>query len=92
LPEVKLLMNVHKESKIDRYVVKPALVGGVAYGMSTAVLPRVMDEAWNKTLNFSPGGIVSKITGMESVSVPVAVGLATMLGSMLAEWTHEAVK
>jgi hypothetical protein len=79
------------ESTMDRYVWKPTVVGAVGYGMSKAVLPMVFDPSWNQTLNLTPDGVVSKITGQTSLSVPVATAVAVMLGSIVAEFAHEAV-
>jgi hypothetical protein len=84
-------MNESKESHIDRYFLKPTVVGAVGYGMSKAVLPMVLDPSWNQTLNIAPDGFVNKITGQTQVSVPLAVGIAVMLGSIVAEVAHETV-
>lgn len=78
-------------SSIERYVVKPTVIGTTGFLMSRTLFPQFIDSKWGKTFNFSSDSVLSRFSGAKSVSVPVLAGVAVGVGSVLAELAHDFI-
>lgn len=80
-------------STVERYLVKPAVVGVVGYGLSSVVFSKVIDSRWGSDkFSFASNSMLSFLSyGKDTVSVPMLAGTAVMVGSILAEVAHSWV-
>jgi hypothetical protein len=79
-----------EDSKLEHFVVKPAVVGGVAYAaLSTGKLNGVYGSKWSDSVSFATGSpIASLLDGRTSIPMPMLAGLGIAAGSLLSEVTH----
>ena len=76
---------------IERYALKPAVIGTTGFLMSKSLLPQFVDAKWDRTFSFASDSMVGRLSGMRSISVPVLAGVAVAGGSILAEIAHDYI-
>ena len=76
---------------IERYAVKPAVIGTTGYLMSRTLFPQFIDANWSRTFNFAPDSMLGRFSGTQSLSVPLLAGVAVGLGSVFAEIAHDFI-
>jgi hypothetical protein len=83
----------NEDNKLERYFVKPALVGGITYvGLSSKMLNPLIGSKWSGNLSFQSGSVLSTVMGGKtSLAVPAVVGVSIGLGSLLAEVFHDQI-
>jgi predicted Co/Zn/Cd cation transporter (cation efflux family) len=84
-------MNQSNDSSVERYVLKPAVIGTTGFLLSKSLLPTVFDSKWSQTFNFGAGSMLSRFSGVRSLSVPVMAGIAIGVGSLIAELAHSYI-
>ena len=76
---------------IERYAVKPAVIGTTGYLMSRTIFPQLIDAKWSQTFSFATNSSLGRLSGMQTMSVPMLAGVAVGLGSVVAELAHDFI-
>ena len=80
-------------SAFERYALKPAVIGTTGYALSSMVFSKVVDPRWGSSrFSFAPGSVLRYLGGTAGeVSVPLMIGTAVGLGSIVAELSHSYI-
>jgi hypothetical protein len=80
-------------SAIERYALKPMVVGSTGYVLSSAVFSKLIDSRWGSDkFSFASNSALTFLSGGRGeVSVPMLVGVAVGAGSVLAEVSHQFI-
>ena len=75
----------------ERYAIKPAVIGTTGFLLSKSVIPSIVDQSWSRTFSFDPSSMLGRLSGTQSIGVPILAGLAVAGGSIFAEILHDAI-